>query len=199
MPGDYQYDVFLSYCRKSPVLEWVQNHFEPRLKGLLGEALPYEPRVFVDTQEIEAGQQWPLLLQEALKHSRCLLAIWSPSYFRSRWCTAELESMMAREKLLNYRTPTLPDRRLVYPVVFADGEHFPAHAKEMQHRDLQEWNIPDLAFAKSRKIVGFHQKMKELTTELAALVQQAPPWQDDWPVELPQAVPPVTPHLPRLP
>ncbi len=199
MPGDYEYDVFLSYRRRSPVLEWLQNHFEPRLKGLLGEALPHEPRIFVDYEQIETGQQWPLRLQEALKSSRCLLPIWSPSYFRSEWCVAELGSMMARESLLKYRTPDFPDRRLVYPVVFADGEHFPAETKGMKPLDLQEWNFPDLAFARSRKFIGFYRQMKKLAEELAGVIQQAPPWQDDWPVIMPPTAPPITPNVPRLP
>jgi hypothetical protein len=199
MPGDYQYDIFLSYRRKWPSQEWVQNHFYQRLEGLLGESLPHSPRVFLDTREIETGQEWPLVLQEALKGSRCLVSVWSPEYFRSAWCVAELHSMLERERLLGYRTGGHAGRRLVYPIVFADGLHFPDYTKAMQYRDLQKWNIPDTAFARSRKILGFHEEMKKVAEELADLILQAPAWQDDWPIVTPAVLPVTTVHVPRLP
>lgn len=201
MPGDYQYDVFLSYRREWPALDWVQNHFSWRLEKLLGEFMPpaHAPKIFVDTKEIETGQEWPLVLREALKNSRCLVAVWSPEYFRSKWCVAELGSMMEREKLLGYRTEANPESRLVYPVVFNDGIHFPDYTKGILGRDLRTWNYPDPIFAKTKKIVGFHDEMKSLAEELANLILQVPPWREDWPIVTPPAAPPATVHVPRLP
>ena len=51
MPNDYEYDIFLSYSRKSPVLDWVQNHFYPELKQWLASHTPHEPRIFVDWEQ----------------------------------------------------------------------------------------------------------------------------------------------------
>lgn len=201
MPGDYQYDVFLSYRREWPALDWVQNHFAWRLERLLGEFLPPEhpPKVFVDTKEIETGQEWPLVLREALKNSRCLVAVWSPEYFRSPWCVAELGSMLERERLLGYRTQAESERRLIYPVTFNDGIHFPEYIQGIQRRDLRPWNYPDPPFAQTKKIIRFHDEMKKLAEELAGLVLQAPPWREDFPVVTPAVAPPATTlHVPRL-
>lgn len=199
MPGDYQYDVFLSYRRKWPSLDWVQNHFYQRLEGLLGEALPTPPRIFMDTREIETGQAWPLVLQEALKGSRCIVAVWSAEYFRSPWCVAELNSMLKREHLLGYRAGSHPDRRLVYPVLFSDGNHLPDYTQGIQYRDLRKWAIPDPVFARSKKIIGFHEEMTKLAEELATLISQTPPWQDNWPIDIPAVSAATTIPVPRLP
>ena len=100
----YQYDVFVSYRREPPVSEWVANHFLDGLVEWLGETMAEEPRIFVDVKRIETGTAWPDVLREALLTSRLMVSIWSPRYFRSRWCLAEHRSMRAR---LPQRVPLL--------------------------------------------------------------------------------------------
>ncbi len=48
MAEDYEYDVFVSYRRKQPVMDWVKNHFHPLLEQWLPNAMP-------------AWQDWPVL------------------------------------------------------------------------------------------------------------------------------------------
>jgi hypothetical protein len=75
-PITYEFDIFISYRRHAPVLEWVKNHFEPRLTEWLGTSWPNEPRDFRD--EIEVGSDWPLRLENGLARSGLLVAVWSP-------------------------------------------------------------------------------------------------------------------------
>lgn len=143
MDEDYVYDVFVSYRRRQPVLDWVKNHFYPLLEQRLPDELPvdHKTRIFVDWDEIEIGSAWPAKLSQALKRSRCILPVWSPEYFRSDWCLAEWKTMMERERLLGLRTEQRPGG-LIFPVIFADGEHFPQEARVVQSKDLRKGTSP---------------------------------------------------------
>ena len=95
----YKYHIFISYRRAGEAGEWVHNHFFPVLKGRLESMLPEEPKIFID-ENIEKGSKWPEKLAQALHQSRCMIAVWSPGYFRSTWCVAEWETLLARERTI---------------------------------------------------------------------------------------------------
>src|SRR4051794_13044009 len=116
----YQYDIFISYRRAPPVSDWVENHFRRLLEEWVGESFAErEPRLFIDTR-VETGTDWPLELRNALLRSCLLVPVWSPRYFRSAWCMAELRSMRAREQQLGMRTQS-DSSGLIFPVRFNDG------------------------------------------------------------------------------
>ena len=200
MEQDYIHDVFLSYRRIPPVGDWVRNHFHPLLSKWLPLSMPYEPKIFID-EEIQKGSKWPFKLRNALKNSRCLVTVWSPDYFRSSWCLAEWHSMMKQEKLLNLKTVENPDG-LIYPVVFADGEHFPPEAKQTQQKDLRNWNISSPAFVNTIGYVEFEKEMQSVVQEIWEMVKTAPDWREDWPIVTPDVDPTadntVPINLPRL-
>jgi hypothetical protein len=197
MAGDYLYDVFISYRHKPPMGEWVRNHFYPLLEQRLPDCLPvhHNTQIFLDW-DIETGAAWPAKLRQALKTSRCLLAVWSPEYFRSAWCQAEWQTMLERHRQLDLGTEQNPSG-LIYPVTFFDGEHFPPEAKRLEPRDLQKWNIPYPIFKETKDFVDFDREIQDLCKELAIMIQRAPAWQD-WPVITPAAVESVPVKLPRL-
>lgn len=175
----YRYDVFLSYRRSGygNASQWVRNHFHPLLVNCLSDELDWEPRIFFDL-EAETGSYWPSLLERALLHSKMLVAVWSPPYFRSAWCLAEWRSMLAREQLV---TPDEPDG-LVYPVVFSDSTSFPQAAVDRQSRDLKAWSNPFPSFRQSHDYHHFHRAMVDIAAELGRKLHKAPEWQPDWPV-----------------
>jgi TIR domain len=195
MPQDYLYDVFISYRHEPPVLDWLNNHFYELLSRWLPSTLHAAPKIFIDTQ-VEKGAVWPAALREALKMSRCLLTIWSPEYFRSHWCLAEWKSMQKREKLLRLN----PARAgLIYPVVFSgDKELFPPRALETQHKDLRQWNTPEPVLRSSVEWIAFDKEVQNLCRDLARIIQRAPAWRRNWPVETPRAAQNVAVRLPRL-
>ena len=88
---------------------------------------------------------------------------------------------------------------LTYPIVFADGEHFPEQAKNVQQkRDLCRWNSPYKAFRETRGIVELDQEVQTIAQELAKMIQNAPNWNQNWPIITPETMTSVTVNIPRL-
>jgi hypothetical protein len=192
----YAYDIFLSYHRRPPVGDWVRNHFHPRLSEWLAESCSFEPRIFVDWGQ-ETGVHWPENLRLALKQSKCLVPVWSPRYFRSPWCLAELESMWLREERLGLGTEENPSG-LVLPVAFNDGDHFSDRAKAVQHRDFRKWNFPAPSFVSTEPYLRFIEEIQAFAAELADVIARAPEYSEDWPIVTPVAPDEPTLDLPRL-
>jgi len=174
----YEWDVFVSYPREGQVGRWVHNHFLPLLRDCLESTLAHQPRVFIDA-EMPTGGVWPQQLKQALLHSQLLIPVWTPPFFRSRWCMAEWESMLAREIVLG---EAVPPRGLVYPVVYSDGDHFAQRAKQTQYkRSLSAFTYPFPGFRDSATYLPFHDAMMEMAAEIEAHLATIPPWQPDWP------------------
>jgi hypothetical protein len=192
----YEYEIFVSYRRPPPVGDWVQLYFKPLLVQWLAEATPLAPRVFVDDQ-IEVGTTWPAKLRTALLRSCFLVPVWSPSYFTSPWCLAELHTMRARERVLGLRTDENPDG-LIFPIRFNDGEHFAEDVKDIEYLDVTGLNRPAPAFANTEGYLDLIAMMQDFTVLLAERLKTAPPWQEGWPVETPEPRGAVQPSLPRL-
>src|SRR5215204_5881319 len=148
----YVYDVFLSYRREGAPYTWVKDYLLPLIADWLPESLPYRPHIFVDERSILVGTQWEDELAHALKRSICLLAVWSPEYFRSPYCVAEWESMRVRERLLGLRPG---QRRLILPVKFADGQWFPEPAQATRQIDLSPWAMPYAQFKAAPEYLTF--------------------------------------------
>jgi hypothetical protein len=183
-PSDgYRFDVFLSYRRSGPgnSAQWVKNHFHPLLRDCLADQLNWTPRVFIDL-ETEAGTNWPAHLEKALRHSKMLVSVWSPPYFRSPWCLAEWESMEAREKELGNHLHC----PLVYPVIFSDSGGFPPEARTRQARDLKRYNNPFPAYRDTRDYADLYKEMTGVGIELARILPKIPSWQPGWPVRRPE-------------
>jgi hypothetical protein len=192
----YEYDVFLSYRRKPPVDQWVQNHFHPQLQDWLDESSAEERRVFIDVQA-ETGVAWPENLKRALSRSRLLVAVFSPRYFRSAWCIAEFQTMLERERVLGLRTQDNP-RGLILPVRFSDGEHFPDDAKNIEQFDLSHWNFAAPAFSQSVAYLQFLERVQKFARDVSNRLADIPAWDDAWPIATPQPAPAQSFSLPRL-
>jgi hypothetical protein len=173
------------------MMDWVRNHFFPLLEQRLPDCLPieHETKIFIDVKTVETGSAWPSVLRSGLENSRCLVAVLSPEYFRSPWCLAEWKSMVERHRVLGLATDDNP-RSLIYPVRFADGEHFPPEARILQPRDLRKWNSPFPMFSETREFLDLDQQIQQMCGELAAMIAKAPAWQK-WPI--------VTPPAPSMP
>ena len=192
----YEYDVFISYRRQSPVLDWVANHLHPLLEHWVPQFLPQPVTIFRDSA-LDVGAHWPSRLSAALQRSKCLVAVWSPPYFQSHWCVAEWASMEQRERDLGYFSAANP-AGLALPVVFADGLHFPAAVRARQYRDLHRWNHPYAAFRDTAKYIDFDCEVQAFAEELANAIMAAPPWQPAFPALTPDPAQPPNMLLPRL-
>jgi hypothetical protein len=188
--SDYEFDVFISYRRDGNPYKWVRNHFYPRLKDCLADHLPTDPTVFID-EEMEIGSVWPDRLEEALNRTRIMVTVFSPQYFRSRWCLAEWHSMEAREKLLGHSG-------LIYPVLFSDSDNFPSFARSRSWRDLKKWNRPDPVYQQTTEWIGFVEEVENTAIDLAKRLAKVPEWRPNWPVFRPDPPMPGMTPLPRF-
>ena len=180
----YVYDVFISYRHKKPELDWFENHFLPELELWLPYYMKRKPEIFQD-KKIEPGMNWMAMLSQALLMSRCLVTIWSPEYFRSNWCEAELQAMLERERLLGRRTNQKP-LGLIYPVLYAGADCLPSDVPAIQYKDMSNLNFPYPVFKNTILYLDFVKQIQELCQELSVMIQSAPPWQAVWPVVTPE-------------
>ncbi|MCI0562444.1 MAG: toll/interleukin-1 receptor domain-containing protein, partial [Nitrososphaera sp.] len=177
--GDYKYDVFFSYKRDPHTDEWheiVKAKIEYWLKQEL-KRLSIE--VFFDREEISTGDFWEQKISEALKHSRCMIGIWSPLYFQSKWCMSELKSFIKREQKL-----CLGVKRLIVPARFHDGELFPPIAKQYQAKDFRPYASTMPFFWNTEAAWKFEQlELKAFAKDLAETIKICPDYEDDFPIE----------------
>lgn len=180
----YEYDLFISYCHETSVKDWVQNHFTPLLETKLTQELPDAPRIFIDHQ-MPTGVYWKSTIERALTHSKLLLCVWSPPYFKSKWCQAEWQTILAREE----ETGQLPhERGLLYSVVFGDGDYFPTEANARQHSKFHDFALTSPAFKETTMYVDFERRVTEVAGEITLQLQQIPDWKDCWVVTDPDEV-----------
>lgn len=183
----YQYDLFVSYKREpsdrpliTPWLRKVLDRIEYWLRQELGGR---GSGIFIDTDGIEAGDDWPDSIREALLTARCLLPIWSPEYFHSNWCMAEWRSFLSREKLVTARGGSAC--KLIIPITFHDGKWFPPEAARIQQFDLSRFAATTDGFWETRRADELDQLlMTQVAPAIARAVHRAPPFEPDWPVDL---------------
>ena len=188
----YKYDIFLSYNRHGDNGEWVARHFKPRFEERLRNLLQYEPRIYFDEDD-ETGKNWPNALAQAMSRTKLLVPVFSPPYFRSRWCLAEWSTMRARETALGMGGLDKPEL-LIHPVVYSDGDTFPDDAKSTSYEDFSDLNYPMECFKHSEEYLRFFKRVDRFAKVLAARLPGVPPWEDHWPVLRPD--PPDAPHTP---
>ena len=195
--SDYKFDIFISYSRFGSVGKWLLNHFHPKFRDCLADQMAQTPRVFLD-KTMPRGVQWPEELEKALRHSKIMVALLTPPYFQSAWCTAEMDTMRAREKMLGLAGQACP-QGLVYPILYSDSDNFPDHARRISRWDFKDLSTPEMVFQESRDWILFHRRVTEVAQDLAELLKQVPDWQPDWPVaERPDPVLMPRASLPRF-
>jgi hypothetical protein len=138
--SNYEYDVFLSYRRGQRALpggewpldrdgEWVHRVFFPEFKHWLDQEYP-GARIAFD-RDLPLGQPWESTLRHWLRHSKCLVAVWNPLYFRSQFCRSEFHSMLERQR--KHMPAGAEGPGLVLPAVYADGQWFDEEARSLQY------------------------------------------------------------------
>ena len=183
---DYEHDVFISYKRDPWKVfdEWLNGHFLPLFMIQVGNAIAahcgramtsvfFDQAVLSDSirklEGIEPGEEWRNALQDAIRRSRCVVALWSPEYFLSEWCQKEWRSFYARQA------------ELVIPVAVHDGHKFPADAVRLQFKNLSPYVIVGDGFKKTEQFVSFQNEIQELAEKVGMVVAAAPAFQE-WPI-----------------
>lgn len=185
--GGYNYDVFISYRRSSLIEPWVTNFFLDLFKEWLTDKLlelnGSTPVIFFDQIDNEPGDHWPTKLQNAVKTSKVLLSICSPSYFYSHWCKSEWESFAKREELLGITGLRIPVRHndcenLLDGIAWSDFYGYTFLAKD---------------FYQSMQATIFEKKVEDLAAIVAKAIHLAPPFDENWPALI---IPPSSPNIP---
>ena len=174
----YTYDIFISYRRDPETWRWIKRHFEPLLKLRVGLELEDEPQIFIDQTGVESGTSWPTELGRSLAGSKILVALFTKSYFASRWCTTELSIMLSREKETARRTLKNP-HGLVVPAILHDGKDFPQSVKHIQPIEIQ--NCFNVRMSQdSPRVEELDQIMGREASAIAKAIKYAPKWKSAW-------------------
>ncbi len=174
----YKYDIFISY-NHSVIDDWLVEHFIPLSVWHFESSLGYRPEIFIDRDGILTGDSWPERLSNALSHSKCLMAILSPSYFNSTWCIYELTTMLKREEQNGFRIKKKPEG-LIIPINVSNGRSFPEIIKNIQYFDCRDYVIKGDAFKSSPIYVDFQRKIKTWSADVAKCIENAPIWKKEW-------------------
>ena len=120
--------------------------------------------------------------------------MWAPSYFKSEWCVKECYTMLFREAKLGYRTLKNPGG-LVIPVNVSDGKSFPDFGdKAIHYFDCRKYIVDGDGFKKTEKYVEFQEKIEEWVKEVAVVIENVPPWNEEW-LKLPDLKMPEMPAI----
>ena len=131
------YDVFLSFSSNDgDAVEYVKDDLQKR-----GDA----GKVFDFRLEIDKGMSWQREIDIAISSSKAILAILSPSYFRSPECREEL--MQAR--LRNKRS----DHSVLFPLYWRDlGRELDLWLQTINYADCREGNRQALTNSVSKLV-----------------------------------------------
>jgi hypothetical protein len=166
----YKYDVFLSYSHSGQWKTFVDDVFEPILLHWLGEELGRTPVVFKDWAAMSIGQNWPEMLEHALRASRVMVTLWSRQYFSSEWCCRELSFMLARAKEFKVRGTF---DRIILPAIIHDGNKFPPFLSALQALNLSEYADPFMT-RQSLLREKLSAEMQEFSRDAASAIERVP-------------------------
>jgi hypothetical protein len=144
---------FFSYARANTkrsadcqLVRTFREALESDVEQLLGNVA--EEICFFDSNDIEAGAQWPPTLADALRTSRVAVCLYSPHYFNSRWCGKELQVFLDRAA----NAPGPPAPVPIVPVIWTPSlGGLPA--------PLQNIQTHDATFPESYSELGLRQVM----------------------------------------
>ncbi len=174
----YEYDVFFSYKRDPESIFWhrrVRDLLRHWLTQSLGGS---KARIFMDEDAIDTRDRWKAELINGLQRSKCLVPVWSPEYFHSKWCLSEWKAFRDRESLLQ-----IERGGLIVPIKYCDGEHFPKEAGEIQMYDFSIYTCTLPAFWETPRAVQLEREIRSFAEQLAEKVKRAPAFAPDWPAE----------------
>jgi len=123
--------AFLSYVRFDDKhdegrITKFRERLSQEVRMQTGEEFP----IFQDRNDIRWGQNWKERIEESVDGSTFLIAILTPSFFRSKYCREETERFLEREKRLNRND-------LILPVYYVDCPLLNDEAKRATDRLAQ--------------------------------------------------------------
>lgn len=135
---------------------------------------------FLDGADIDVGAEWDTLIAQALQTSRTLVCLYSPTYFKSKYCMRELEIFLSRlDAYKNDADPERPPRR-IFPVLWENPNTLPQNLPgglariQNRHKDLgSEYAQKGLFYLKkTRKDVEYNNFLESFAGGLVREAEQ---------------------------
>ena len=173
----YEYEAFFSYRRDKESDEWHHKVKEKIRFWLMKELGDKNVEIFFDSEQIKTGDRWQEKIADGLKRSKCFIGIWSPDYFKSRWCLSEWRSFIEREKKFKKR------KSLIVPARYHDGSCFPTEALDFELADFRDYTSTMTFFWNTEDGYLFEkERLKEFAKNLAGKIRKAPEYSDEFPI-----------------
>jgi len=134
------YWFFVSYARQDSQKDSKLKQF---YKDLIDEILvmqhfPDGEVGFFDVEEIDLGAPWKDELGRALRTSRVMLALCSPSYFNSEYCGKEFHVFFERQNTYARVNSTPEPPRLILPILWGPPNNgYPEQIQDLQYTDAE--------------------------------------------------------------
>lgn len=180
---------FVSYKTGAGADDWFgtsKASVEMYLKQTFGA---HDREVFFDRHSITPGSNWRNELREGIDRAPILIPFFSPGYFNSTYCIAELKTFMAREDHLGLERGTL-----IHAARTHDQNQFPDWAQDIQAQSFCQFFLLGPTFDGSTVRHGFDQALKEFAESAALKIQKVattgPLYQSDFP-KLPNVPEPI--------
>lgn len=128
-------DLFVSYARNDNAEQLVDKFVDRLRRQLAIQTGRSDIQFFMDIENIDIGEQWDRRIRSDLEKSRLMLALLSPSYFRSAYCLKEWDYFFDKNKST--------DVGLVLPielVSLVDAETDFSVAEDLDEEELRRWN-----------------------------------------------------------
>lgn len=167
----YKYDIFLSYTRKYPHYEWVNDVFLPLLVPYVEDAINHKITIFKDDREINCGSDWEKFILNSLLHSRIMIPILSPAYFISEWCKKEFQIFHYKQIKQGFMSEQNPDG-LIIPVRINDGDYFPDCVKKIHSLDCRNYFRIGAGFRLTVRYVELQDKLIVWSNQVAQAIMK---------------------------
>jgi hypothetical protein len=172
----YEFDIFFSYKR-----DIESNFWHKRLKEKVDFWTKYylgveDLRIFFDVDDIRTGELWRERIAEALRKSKCVVCIWSYTYFRSKHCVSEWETFEKRS--ISSGTSLIASARNVREQIM-----FPPKAQSRQSLDFSEYFSTFDSFWTSQRGEEFERNLlKRFADDVAKIIRNAPDYAESFPI-----------------
>ncbi|MEM8949831.1 MAG: toll/interleukin-1 receptor domain-containing protein, partial [Pseudomonadota bacterium] len=135
--------AFLSYAHRDDDYHGgAITRLREELSGAISVATGEDFSIFQDRKDIAWGEHWPSKLEQGLEGGRFLIAILSPSFFRSDYCRKELSEFLELERGTGRNDLILPiyfvKTRLLEDPAKQDCDPLAKAISERQYRDWRD-------------------------------------------------------------
>lgn len=162
---DYEFDLYISFVHNPLTDEWLRPLLA-KLRQYLSDLQKRDISIFLDYRELDTGADWPAYVARALRTSKLLLAIATPSYFKSHFALAEWKTFERRERQSR-------SARLIFPLLVA-GVDEPAPS---WFRRRNFWDFRQMYIMRHAVSSGFRDRaLWSLAEQLNEALLNVPPF-----------------------